>query len=419
MQDEMPSTLARPRRATPVRSRTGRAAVSGRAARTIRLARLVPASALLLVLLLGALLPAARASAHPAAFTIAGASEAYPLVALMARRYAATRPPIAIDVLPTTGSGFDAACSGTAAQIGMSNTYISDVQRSRPGCRDLLNLPIALDALCVIYNLPGAALTQRTADGFTLAHPLHLSRQVLVNIYAGAVSRWDDPALVALNPSLALPAQRIALYDLAEPGSNRPVLDRWLSPPASPGGITTPSEASAPRAAGVVRLPASGAMVQAIGQTSYSLGYVGLNYAIANREQVAALRNASGLFQTPSPTTLRAALNSRLHSGGIALDFRTSLVDVPGHDSYPLTYFEYLLVHRHLGSLPHADLATRAAIKAFLQWSIHPRGGQALVAQLVMAPVVRPTAPGCTNGFCPVPDPIAAALQALIDSIEV
>lgn len=243
---------------------------------------------LLLGILVAASGSAAYATGTAPTITIASSDGSYGVLGLLAQRYASIKPAVRIGITAADEKqGFDDACSGRA-EMATSADAIQDAQLAEPGCRDMMNIPIALDAVCIIYNLPGSALNRRTADGFTLMHPLHLSRQVLATLYQDKHALWNDQALTAMNTSLGLPAQMVHAFALTEPADVPSVLAQWLMPPA----------------AQVERVPSAGAMVQAVRSTPYSLGYVSLSYAISYHLQVAAFQNASGAFQTPSRQVL-------------------------------------------------------------------------------------------------------------------
>jgi phosphate transport system substrate-binding protein len=185
--------------------------------------------AILAVLVLAAGPCAARAlAAQATSFTIVGSTAMYTDGALLSNRYMATRPGVQIAVNPTSGlDAFDSACRGEAA-IGMSDLFTQDAQLLELGCADMVNIPMAVQGLAVTYNLPGRYLTQRTSDGFTLLHPLRLTAHLLAGIYLCRITRWNDPAIAALNPGVPLPARTIAVLTSNEPNGSGAIFSRWL-----------------------------------------------------------------------------------------------------------------------------------------------------------------------------------------------
>ncbi len=275
----------------------------------------------------------------------------YTLGNLMSNKYAERDSSINISVLPSTSQrGFDDTCTNATA-LGMSDVYIQDSQLSETGCGDMIAIPVAVSATPIVYNLPGAYFTKLNAtigDNFTLLHPVHLTADVVAAIYMGSIKMWNDHAIAHLNPGMSLPAQRIRAFNSAEPGGSGFVVDQWLA-------ATVPAWA---KAVGVSLSPAwpingstgtqsSGDMVQKIQSTPYSLGFVGFDYAISNKLEAAALRNASGIFLTPTLNGLSKAIGYQLRFG-MPRDFRRSFVAVPGKDAFNPADFEFYLVHQNL-----------------------------------------------------------------------
>ena len=354
---------------------------------------------------------ASMTASTPLTLTLSASVDTYTLNLLLAQRYAAAQPGLQIVVNPTDGqAAFDDACAG-GSQLGARDVYIQDSELARPGCADMINIPIAAQPVAVVYNLPGARFTTRTADGFTLAHPVRLTPRALAGIYLGRVTRWNDAAIAALNPGLTLPAARIRPFCGANLQGLWPIVDQWLS--LSDGGWRASGGFAHQRlAACVASRPDAGLMAQSVKATPYSVGFVDFDYAIALRLQAAALRNAAGVFRTPSLNGVRAAIAGAIDRG-MRSDFRQSFVGAAGRDAYDPSYFVFFLTHRDLR--PHsADPALRQAVKAFLQWSVSDHGGQQYIGQIAGLPIAGPRC----EGYC-APAVLPAVIRALVASIVV
>src|SRR5260370_2522102 len=108
-----------------------------------------------------------------------------------------------------SGKGISAASAGTVS-IGASDAYLSSgnlVQNPT-----LLNIPLAISAQQVNYNLPGLPASVH----------LRLDGAVLAQMYHGTIRSWHDPAISALNPRAPLPGTRVA--PLHRPASSAPSL---------------------------------------------------------------------------------------------------------------------------------------------------------------------------------------------------
>jgi phosphate transport system substrate-binding protein len=112
-----------------------------------------------------------------------------------------------------SGGGIAGALSGTV-DLGGSDAYLSDLQQQAN--LDILDLPVAVSAQAIDYNLPGIA-------------GLRLDGDVLARIYRGEVTTWNDRAISALNPGLTLPATRVVPVRRAERSGDTFMFTQFLS----------------------------------------------------------------------------------------------------------------------------------------------------------------------------------------------
>jgi phosphate transport system substrate-binding protein len=260
--------------------------------------------------------------------------------------------------------------------IGASDAYLSDaIAAHNP---DLLDIPLAISAQTINYNLPGLNGANIKIDGPTLAA-----------IYSGAVTQWDDPAIKAMNPSVTLPHLTIIPVRRAEGSGDTFIFtqfldfsaDKWENNPGYGSTISWPNVIGEKTATG------NDGLVQALAANPYSIGYVGISYGdeIAKAGLgTAMVKSQDGKFLLPTPQSIAdaaAQLDPRTPSYE-----RISLVYAPGDDSYPLINYEYAVVAK---SQP--DAATADALRSFLRWSISETGGNA-------ANYLKPV------GFIPLPD---------------
>jgi phosphate transport system substrate-binding protein len=314
----------------------------------------------LLTLALGAAVTlslAVPALAADLILTETGSTLVRPLFDIWVPEYIKNHPGVRI---VTDGTGSEAgqlqAISGQV-MIGASDAYMSDRQvRDNP---DLLNIPLAIAAQTINYNVPGLGAVNLRLDGPTIA-----------GIYTGAIRQWDAPAIAALNPGVALPHQTIIPVRRSDGSGDTFVFTQFLT-------FSTPSweldkgygtSITWPAVSGSLGVEGNLAMVQAIQKTPYSIGYVGVSYS----EQIAAaelgtvmLKNQAGQFVLPS----RDAIVAGAASLGVRTppDERLSLVFAPGEQSYPLVNYEYAVVSRKQTSPEVA-----AALRRFLMWAIEP-----------------------------------------------
>jgi phosphate transport system substrate-binding protein len=369
---------------------------------TNRLCRLLEGGAIALIL--------AVPMAHAGDITLSesGSTLLYPLFQSWIAGYKSVAPNIELTASATgSEAGTDAAIKGTA-RIGTSDAYLSDEVAARNP--NILDIPLAISAQTINYNLPDLNGANIKIDGSTLAA-----------IYFGKITEWDDPAIKAMNPGVTLPHQTIIpvrradgsgdtfiftqFLDFAtESGQSDPGYDATISGTTVSPRIAWPkvgTTISWPNVAGEKMATGNDGLVQTLAVTPYSIGYVGVSYAdqIAKaRLGTAMIKNQDGKFLLPTPGSIADA--------AAQLDPRTppyeriTLIFAPGENSYPLINYEYAMVAK---SQP--DAATADALRSFLLWAISEAGGN---SQHYLEPV----------GFIPLPNFIRGLSEAQIAAIK-
>ena len=299
----------------------------------------------------------APARADNVALKETGSTLIYPLFNLWAGEYSKTHPDVTVAASATgSGAGIEQAIAG-AVQIGASDAYMSDADIKK--YPQIINIPMAISAQTVNYNVPGLNDANLKLDGPTLA-----------GVYTGKIRMWDDPAIAALNPGAKLPHNEIAPIHRSESSGDTFIFTQYLtfSTPSwenSLGFGTTIAWPASPKSLDAAGNPG---MIAKIQQTPYSIGYVGVSFHedIAKAALgTAALKSYSGEFLLPTPESIAAAaaaLGPRTPA-----DERLTLVNAPGPNAYPLINYEYAIV-----SMKQADPATATAIRKFLLWAIAP-----------------------------------------------
>lgn len=318
-----------------------------------------------------------------------GSSRLLPYLQRMVEPLRTDYPDIA---LAPAGGGSDRgvrdAIAG-AAVIGASDAYLSDGQAERNP--DLLDIPIAVYALAIDYDLPGV-------------NDVRLSGDVIARIYEGRIVTWNDPLIAELNPDISLPATAIVPVRRSDASGDTFHFTAfltassadWRDGPAYSTTVTWPSVSGELTASG------SQAMVQLCGQTPGCIAYVGVgaqSQGVSAGLGVARVQNRAGRFLQPTPATITAA--SRVPGpASIPADLRVSLIDQDGAESYPIVNYEYLMVRSRQ---PDAD--TALALRTFLAWAIDAGKG--------MSPANLQAA-----GFAGLPTAVLPWVRAAIARVE-
>lgn len=301
-------------------------------------------------------------SAHAATTVLdeTGSTLLYPLFQSWIGGYKSVASDVTLTAAATgSGVGTEAAIKG-AVRIGASDAYLSDeVAAHNP---QLLDIPLAISAQTINYNLPGLNSAHIKMDGPTLAA-----------IYSGTITEWDDPAIKAMNAGVALPHQTIVPVRRADGSGDTFIFtqfldfaaESWEDNPGFGTAISWPAVASEKAATG------NDGVLAVLAATPYAIGYVGISYAdqIAKHNLgTAMVENQAGKFLLPTPRSIAAAA-ARLDPRTPAYE-RISLVFAPGDESYPLINYEYAIVAKR-----QPDPATASALRAFLGWAISQTGG--------------------------------------------
>jgi phosphate transport system substrate-binding protein len=309
----------------------------------------------------------ATTSAADVKLSETGSTLLYPLFQLWVADYARIAPGVTISAAATgSGEGIDAVIKSTVS-LGASDAYMSDEVAEHN--RTVLNIPLAISAQTVNYNIPGLNNAGPGNTGLKLDGP------TLAAIYAGKITEWDDAAIAALNPGVKLPHQTIVPIRRADASGDTFIFTQFLdfSTQSWEGKIGYGTTVSWPSVAGEATASGNQGMVDTIGKTPGSVGYVGISFRDAIAKAgigTAMLKNQAGKFVLPTPEAVS--------NGAAMLDPRTppderlSLVFAPGDQSYPLVNYEYAVVSTH-----QPDANTAAAIRKFLLWAIAVDGGNA------------------------------------------
>ena len=285
-----------------------------------------------------------------------GSSLVYPLMNLWVPVYTKAHPDVKITTQATgSGTGISQAVAGVA-QIGASDAYMSDAQLAQG---KMLNIPLAISAQQVNYNVPG----------LNEVH-LNLSGAVLAGIYDGSIHFWDDAKIKAINSQYGgkLPHEAIIPVHRSDGSGDTFIFTQYLtnavpSWKSGPGYGTTINWPAVPNAVGA---NGNAGMIQACQGAKYSIAYIGVSYIDQTNQAglgYAALQNQAGKFILPTEPNILAAANAR--DKETPKDERISLIFAPGANSYPIINYEYAIVNPK-----QKDTATASEVKSFLTWAL-------------------------------------------------
>jgi phosphate transport system substrate-binding protein len=207
----------------------------------------------------------------------------------------------------------------------------------------VLYFPVVVGPIAIAYNLSGVDKLQ--LDGPTLA-----------NIFQGKITKWNDPAIAALNSGVSLPDTTIVIARRSDSSGTTDNFSQFLDK-SSAGAWTLGTGSTINWPSNSQGGNGNGGVAQIVKQTDGAIGYVDFADAKAAGLQTATIKNQAGQFVDPSPDAASAAAETAT----VNPDLTFSGVWTTGDAAYPITYQSYILVYE---KQPSADKA--AALKEWI-----------------------------------------------------
>lgn len=265
-----------------------------------------------------------------------------------------------------SGGGIRQLSEGTV-DFGASDSPMSDEEMAKAKGGPILHIPTVLGAVAITYNLPG------------LNAPVELTPQVIADIFSGRITKWSDTRITSINPALTLPNSDILVVHRSDGSGTTYIFTDYLSKavPAWNASVGKGKEVKWPAGLGAKGNEGVAGQVK---QTPGAVGYVELAYANQNELATAAVKNKAGKFIIASVPAVTAAATGVAKTLPPNTDYRISIVDAPGQDSYPISSFTWILVYQH-----QKDAVKGKKVVDFLNWAL--TDGEKEAAALDYAPL--------------------------------
>jgi phosphate transport system substrate-binding protein len=271
----------------------------------------------------------------------------------------------------STGStaGLTSFLAGTGDFAGTDSPLTAAQQRAadaRCGPGPAVHLPMVIGPIALAYNVAGVG-------------DLRLAPATVAAVFAGAVTRWDDPAVAADNPDAVLPSTPIRTVHRADSSGTTANFTAFLAATAGAGWrFGTGSTWQAP---GGSAQRGSNGVATTIARTDGAIGYVEASYARFHDLAVARVRNGAGEFVTLTDeaagrTVAAAGITGTGSDLRLAVDHRTAAAG-----AYPIVLVTYEVVCR-----TGTPARTLPLLRSFLAYTAGPQG-QAAAARLGYAPL--------------------------------
>lgn len=224
---------------------------------------------------------------------------------------------------------------------------------------DMVQFPTVIGGVVPVVNLEGIAPGQLVFDGPTLAQ-----------IFNGEIRTWDDPAIKALNPDVALPSQAVVVVHRSDGSGTTFLFTNYLSEADETWKNGVGADSSIEWAVGVGAKGNEGVAGQ-VAQTAGAIGYVEFAYALENSLTYAEMINKNGKRVAPSIESFQAAAAGA--DWAAAPGMYLVLSDQPGDETWPIAGATFILMHKQSSDAA----AAQEAIK-FFEWA-YANGDEAAV----------------------------------------
>ena len=235
--------------------------------------------------------------------------------------------------------------------FGATEAYLSDKEISAMPA-EIVHIPTCMGAVVIAYNLPGI-------------ENLKLTPELLESIFMGTITKWNDQKIKVVNTGLELPDIKITVVYRSDGSGTTYIFSDYMTKVSNLWNekVGTGKSLNWPVGIGAKGNPGvAGTISQSVG----SIGYIGSEYAFAQKIRYALLQNRSGNFVSPDIKTVTSAAK-----GQIPADTRIMVTNSSDPDAYPISGFTWIILYKEQSydgrSFDQAD-----AIVKFLDWLVNP-----------------------------------------------
>lgn len=306
-------------------------------------------------------------SVHAAELTGAGATFPFPIYSKWAEAYKASTG-IGLNYQSIGSGGGIRQIKAKTVDFGASDMPLKAEELEKEG---MIQFPAIIGGVVPVFNLDGIQAGQ-----------LKFTADVIAGIHLGKIAKWNDKAIVALNPDIKLPDLAITVVHRADGSGTTFLWTDYLSKANAEfkEKVSAGTAVKWPTGVGGKGNEGVAANVQRV---KGAFGYVEYAYAKRNKIAYGQIKNRDGEFVMPDDETFKAAAANGdwLNTPGMAV----VLTNQPGKKSWPATGASFILMHK-----TQADALTGRAVLKFFDWAFK-NGGQ-MATELEYVPMPTPVA---------------------------
>ncbi len=292
----------------------------------------------------------------------AGATFPYPIYAAWAKAYEAETG-VRLNYQSIGSGGGIKQIRAATVDFGASDAPMKPEELEKYG---LVQWPQIMGGVVPVVNLPGMKPGSLRLDGKTLA-----------GIFLGRITKWNDPAIAAVNPGLALPNIRITVVHRSDGSGTTFIFTNYLAKVSETWRARVGNAKAVSWPTGIGGKGNEG-VASYVKRIKGGIGYVEYAYAVQNRMQYALMKNREGNFVAPTVESFQAAAAGADWAN--ARGYYLILTDQPGAGSWPITGASFILVYARA-----VKPERTGAVLKFFDWAFHH--GQKMAVDLHYVPM--------------------------------
>jgi phosphate transport system substrate-binding protein len=306
----------------------------------------------------------ASKSGNDATLTAAGATFPMPFYNLAFKKYT-EKTGVQMTYGGIGSGGGIRSLRDKVVDFGASDAFLSGSELSEMTA-PVIHIPTCMGAVVIAYNLPGVDSLKMTPD-------------VLSDIFMGKITKWNDPKIRAVNESANLPDMNITVVYRSDGSGTTNIFSDYMSKVSKEWSDKIGAGKSLNWPAGIGAKGNPG-VAGTISQAKGTIGYIGSEYAFAQKIQYARLQNSSGNFINPDVKTV-----SNAAKGEIPDDARIMVTNSSSPDAYPISGFTWIILYKEQSYDGRTKEQAENVVK-FLEWLISSEG-QAIAESVNYAPL--------------------------------
>uniref|UniRef100_UPI003216DD71 phosphate ABC transporter substrate-binding protein PstS n=1 Tax=uncultured Draconibacterium sp. TaxID=1573823 RepID=UPI003216DD71 len=288
------------------------------------------------------------ASSKKVTLTAAGATFPMPYYNMVFKAYSAETGTLLTYGGIGSGGGIR-SLTDKVVDFGATDAYLNDEKLAAMPA-EVVHIPTVLGAVVIAYNLPGV-------------EELRLSNELLEKIFMGEITKWNDPALKANNAGVALPDMDITFVHRSDGSGTTYIFSDYMTKisPLWAEKVGAGKSLQWPVGMGAKGNPGVAGTIK---QTEGAIGYIGSEYAFAQKIQTAKVQNSAGNYIEPSIASVSAAAKAE-----IPADTRIMLTNSADPEAYPISGFTWIILYKEQNYNGRSKEQALATV-TFLDWLV-------------------------------------------------